>query len=106
MNSYQAIIATDSHTSYVIFIYDRVEWTSPDSTGVVAGSGVGTKPSRLPVLGISDGLSIEHLVGGSEEPRNEKKILNVAQNVGTTVIPGLWIFEASTSTQSSMSIQC
>ena len=106
MNSYQAIIATDSHTSYVIFIYDRVEWTSPDSTGIVAGSGVGTKPSRLPVLGISDGSSVEHLVGGSEEPRNEKRILKVAQNVGTTVIPGLWIFEASTSTQSSMSIQC
>ena len=101
LNSYQVIIATDSHTSYVIFIYDRVEWSSPDSTRVTLGSGIGAEPSKLPVLGISDGKSFERLVKGSEEPRDEDKILNVETDNGNTGIPGMWIFEASTATESS-----
>ena len=100
LNSYQVIIATDSHTSYVVFIYNRVEWSSPDSTGV-GGTGIGAEPSKLPVMGISDGKSIERLVTGSEEPRDETKILNVEVANGNTGIPGMWIFEASDATQTS-----
>ena len=105
LNSYQVIIATDSHTSYVVFIYNRVEWSSPDSTGV-AGTGIGAEPSKLPVMGISDGKSIEQLVAGSEEPRDEDKILNVEVDNGNTGIPGMWIFEASAPTQSTQTSEC
>ena len=100
LNSYQVVIASDSHTSYIIFIYNRVEWSSPDSTDVPLGSGVGAVPSKLPIMGISDGQSREQLVTGSEEPRDESKILNVEMDTGNTGKAGMWIFEASTSQRS------
>lgn len=97
LNSYQAVIASNGKTSYVILIYDRVEWSSPDSTGVAHGSGLGAMPSQLPVLGISDGFSDEQLIDTS--PRDESTVLNVEMSPGNTRFgtKGLWIFEASAS---------
>ena len=63
--------------------------------------GIGAESSKLPVMGVSDGKSIERLVTGSEEPRDETKILNVEVTNGNTGIPGMWIFEASAATQTS-----
>lgn len=101
VNTYQAIIASDSQTSYVIFIYKKVEWSSPDNTGVSPGSGAGAQPSKLPVLGISDGTANEQLVRGSSEPRNEKEILNAATQPGNTKVSGVWIFKATAHAQTS-----
>jgi hypothetical protein len=101
VNTFQAIIASDEHTSYVIFIYKKVEWSSPDNTGVTAGSGVHAGPSKLPVLGISDGKACEQLVRGSSEPRNEEEILGAKTNLGNTKIPGVWIFQATAHAQTS-----
>ena len=101
VNTYQAIIASESHTSYVIFIYKNVEWSSPDNTGVTPGSGVGAGPSKLPVLGISDGTAYEQLVSGSSEPRNEQEILSAEINPGNTKVPGVWIFKATAHAQTS-----
>ena len=101
VNTYQAIIASDSHTSYVIFIYKKVEWSSPDNTGVTPGSGLNAEPSKLPVLGISDGTGYEQLVSGSSEPRNEQNILNIETRPGNTKVPGVWIFQASAHPQTS-----
>ena len=97
LNSYQAVLASNGKTTYVILIYDRVEWSSPDSTGVTPGAGVGAEPSKLPVLGIGDGFSDEQLIDPS--PRDESKILNVETSPGNNRfgIPGFWIFEASSS---------
>lgn len=106
MNTYQAIVASDSHTSYVIFIYKKVEWSSPDNTGVTAGSGVGAAPSKLPVLGISDGTAYEQLVSGSSEPRNEQEILSADTNLGNTKVTGVWIFEATAHAQTSELNSC
>ena len=101
VNTYQAIITSDSHTSYVIFIYQKIEWSSPDNTGVTPGSGIGASPSKLPVLGISDGTAYEQLVGGSSEPRNEQDILNVETSPGNTKVPGVWIFQSTAHAQTS-----
>ena len=103
VNTYQAVIASDSHTSYVIFIYKNIQWSSPDSTGVHTGSGIGAEPSKLPVLGISDGEAHEQLVKGSDEPRNEHAILNVETEPGNTGVSGVWIFEATSGAQTSES---
>lgn len=102
MNSYQATIATDGKTSYVILNYNRVEWTSPDSTGVSIGTGLGAIPERLPVLGIGDGFSHETLIDGSQS--DEQKILDVEMTAGNTGLQGLWIFEASDSSRTSKCI--
>lgn len=101
MNTYQAIIASDSHASYIIFIYEKVEWSSPDNTGVSPGSGVGAQPSKLPILGISDGIAYEQLVRGSSEPRNEQDILKAETEPGNTKVPGVWIFKATAHAQTS-----
>lgn len=94
LNSFQAIIATDKRTSFVIFIYSSIEWTSPDGTG--AKHGVGADPSKLPILGISDGYQYEQLVlGSSGEPHDEEAILTVDTDDGNTGVPGMWVFEAS-----------
>ena len=94
LNSYQVVIATNGKTSYVIFNYNRVEWTSPDSVGVPPGAGVGAAPDKLPVLGIGDGFSHEKLI---VDTRVESDILDVEVNSGNTGLPGVWIFEASLS---------
>ena len=99
LNTFQAIIASDSQASYVIFIYKRVEWSSPDNTGVYPGSGVGAESSKLPILGISNGETHEQLVKGSNEPRDEHLILNVETEPGNTGVKGMWIFKATTDAQ-------
>lgn len=76
-------------------------WSSPDSTRVPYGTGVGAESSRLPIMGISDGKSVERLVFGSEEPRDENKILSVDSDIGNARTPGMWVFEASAATSAS-----
>ena len=100
LNSFQAVIATNGKTSYVIINYNRVEWTSPDSMGVAPGTGVGAPADKLPVLGIGDGVSHKKLIVDSGK---ESDILNVDMTTGNTGKQGVWIFEASASSSKSKS---
>ena len=95
------IIVSDDQTSYVIFIYKKVGWSSPDNSGVHVGSGIGAVLSKLPVLGISDGQVYEQLVKGSSEPRDKLAILNAASELGNTKVPGMWIFKANLDAHTS-----
>ena len=49
-NTFQLIVATDGISSYVLFLYDNLEWSQTDSS---SGSGSGTRGSG----GISTGVS-------------------------------------------------
>ena len=101
MNSFQVIIATDSTKSYVIINYKKIEWTSPDSTGVSPGAGLGAPANKLPVMGISDGHSHQQLVTLDGAYSNDQAILKAAVDNGNSGSPGLWVFEASATAGSS-----
>ena len=98
LNSYQVVIATNGKTSYVIINYNRVEWTSPDSTGVAPGTGVGAAADKLPVLGIGDGVSHKKMIIDSGV---ESDILDVDMTAGNSGKQGVWILEASASSSES-----
>ena len=84
MNTFQCILATSELESFVMFLYDDLQWTTGDNSGGIRGLG-GTEA----LAGYNAGDQINsYTVAGSRTPRIIN--LNSTSNVG---IPGTWMFK-------------
>ena len=54
VNTFQAVLATDGTQSFVMFLYEDIQWSSATSIGLNAGDGVNfvTVPESLTVNGV------------------------------------------------------
>ena len=84
MNTFQCILATSEEASYVMFLYDELQWT----TGLVSGGSGGLGGTEA-LAGYNAGDSDNfYAVDGSLTPSIVK--LARTSNVG---MPGTWIFK-------------
>ena len=75
MNTYQAVLATDGSTSFILFLYQSIQWdTMSTSIGFNGGDGMG-------------GFNLPRPSGGNFLN------LDTTSNVG---IPGMFIFRSDT----------
>ena len=90
-NTFQAVLATDSVRSFVIFLYadGEIQWTSGDSSHGVRGLG-GTSAQ----VGFNEGDGVRHAVIPASYT---DAVINITHtsNVG---IPGVWIFRVDEET--------
>ena len=92
-NTFQCVLATSEGESFVIFLYEKIQWTTGISSGGSRGLG-GTEA----LAGINAGNYIYSItIPGSKTP----SIINITQtsNVG---ISGTWMF----SLKSMISVAC
>ena len=87
-NTFQCVLATNGHESFVIFLYahGRIQWTTSDREGGENGLG-GTEASA----GISTGDGI-NFIPGSRTP----DIIKIDQTSNVD-IPGVWMFQVGIS---------
>ena len=54
VNTFQAVLATDGNQTYVMFLYQDIQWSSATSIGLNAGDGSNfvTVPESLTVEGV------------------------------------------------------
>ena len=84
MNTFQCILATSEEASFVMFLYDKLQWTTGGFAGGIGGLG-GTEA----LAGYNAGDSVNfHTIDGSLTPNIVK--LARTSNVG---MPGTWIFK-------------
>ena len=55
------MIASDGTETYVLFLYEKIEWVSPDS---VVPPGTGGLGGALPSMGIGDGKGFQKTIRG------------------------------------------
>ena len=81
VNTFQCVMASDSNSLYVLFLYADIQWTRADEGSALAQAGFNAGDNRT-----------FYLIPGSgtEAIRN----INSTSNVG---VPGMWIFKVSES---------
>ena len=84
MNTFQCILATSEEASFVMFLYDKLQWTTGGFAGGILGLG-GTE--ALAGYNAGDGIN-SYTADGSLTPSIVK--LARTSNVG---MPGTWIFK-------------
>lgn len=102
-NTYQAVIASDGKTAYVLFLYKDVQWTSPDGS-LQANSdrntegGLGAGPEFLPVIGLGDGKGEQQLLFSKARSQwKDEDYLMLAKKAGNTGRRGMTVIQASKS---------
>ena len=83
VNTFQCVLATDGDRSYVLYLYDDIQWTASVDSGGVDGLGGNTA-----VVGFNAGDGIQSI----EIPdSNTDNIVNIetTSNIGEA---GLWVF--------------
>ncbi|XP_063175186.1 sushi, nidogen and EGF-like domain-containing protein 1 isoform X2 [Chroicocephalus ridibundus] len=85
VNTFQAVLATDGATSYVVLNYGDIQWTTGISNQGDAHTGLGGTPAQA---GFNSGDDVHYYnIPGSRSPA----VLTIGRrsNVG---VPGRWIF--------------
>ncbi|NXX13325.1 TECTA protein, partial [Podargus strigoides] len=85
-NTFQAVLATDTKTAFIILNYWDIQWTTGEASGGDAETGLGGTPAHA---GFTSGDSTNfYTIPGSHTP----SILNITttSNVNT---PGRWVFQ-------------
>ena len=87
-NTFQCITATDSHRSYVIFLYldNGIQWTTGDASD--GENGLGGTPAQV---GFNAGDNITYYAVPGSRTSSIVDIENTT-NVG---VPGMWVFQVN-----------
>lgn len=89
LNTFQVVLAFNQQESYVLFLYDDIQWTTADRSG--GENGLGGTPATV---GLNSGDGLQYItVQGSGS--SEIADVEHATNVG---VDGLFIFRTDTDT--------
>ena len=85
-NTFQCVLATDGHTSFVIFLYadGEIQWTTGDASG--GSGGLGGTPAQIG-FNAGDGIKSASLLESQTGA-----IINVTMTSNVD-IPGMYIFQ-------------
>ncbi|XP_046338970.2 sushi domain-containing protein 2-like isoform X2 [Haliotis rufescens] len=90
-NTFQAVLITDSLQSFVIFNYNKIEWTTGSNSGGVTTTGLGGNPAQA---GFNAGDQKTYMeIPGAR--KNAVLNLTLTSNVN---IPGKWVFRVDSAT--------
>ncbi|XP_050415090.1 protein mesh [Patella vulgata] len=89
-NTFQAVLITNGKISFVIFNYEKIEWTTGSNSGGDTTTGLGGNPAQAG-FNAGDQKTFYEIQGA----RNEAVInLTLTSNVG---IPGKWFFKVDSA---------
>ncbi|XP_041370957.1 sushi domain-containing protein 2-like [Gigantopelta aegis] len=90
-NTFQAVLITDSVRSFVIFNYNKIEWTTGSNSGGSTNTGLGGNPAQAG-FNAGDKKTYREIPGA----RNHSVVnLTLTTNVGQ---PGKWVFQVDSET--------